>query len=95
MNEQDPLKNISKAILDFSNTKELVGLEKYVLNNLRDPNEAKLFKDIWATTINFDNWNHSSLQVGFDKTMEILKHKYNLNEKICRFLANRAAYEWK
>jgi len=95
MNDKDSLKNISQAILDFSKTKEIVGFEKYVLDKLDDSKEAELFNNIWLTTIDFDNWNHSNLQVGFDKTMEILKSKYNLDDQVCRFLTNRAAYEWK
>lgn len=91
----DSLRNISKVILDFSNTKEIFGFEKYVLDKLKDPKEAELFNEIWSTTVNFDNWNHTNLQVGFDKTMEILKSKYKLDEQISRFLTNRAAYEWK
>ncbi len=95
MNNNDSLKNISQAILDFSETNEIVGFEKYVLDTLKDSNDVELFNSIWSTTIDFENWNHSNLQIGFDKTMEILKTKYNLNEQVRIFLTNRAAYEWK
>lgn len=95
MNDKDSLKNISKVILDFSNTKRIVGFEEYVLDKLKDSRERELFNEIWSTTINFDNWNYASLQIGYDKTMEILKSKYNLDEHICKFIANMAAYEWK
>lgn len=95
MNNNDSLKNISQAILDFSETNEIVGFEKYVLDTLKDSNDVELFNSIWSTTIDFDNWNYSNLQIGFDKTMEILKTKYNLDEQVRIFLTNRAAYEWK
>lgn len=95
MNNNDSLKNISQAILDFSKTNEIVGFEKYVLDTLKDSKEIELFNSIWSTTIDFENWNHSNLQIGFDKTMEILKTKYNLDEQVRIFLTNRAAYEWK
>lgn len=95
MNNNDSLKNISQAILDFSETNEIVGFEKYVLDTLKDSNDVELFNSIWSTTIDFENWNHSNLQIGFDKTMEILKTKYNLDEQVRIFLTNRAAYEWK
>lgn len=95
MNDKDPLKNISKAILDFSASKKIIGFEKYVRDNLHDSKEVELFNDIWSTTINFENWNHATLQIGYDKTMETLKSKYDLDENICKYLANRAAYEWK
>jgi hypothetical protein len=95
VNDKDPLKNISKIILDFSASKKILGFEKYVRDNLHDSKEVELFNDIWSTTINFDNWNHSNIQIGYDKTMEILKSKYNLEENICKYLVSRAAYEWK
>ncbi|HEX8548427.1 MAG TPA: hypothetical protein VF691_15810 [Cytophagaceae bacterium] len=85
MNNKNPFKNISKVILDFSAPKKIVGFEEYVLDNLHDNKEVELFKDVWLTTINYDNWNHASMQVGYDKTMETLKSKYNLDEQVCNY----------
>jgi hypothetical protein len=95
MNEKDPLKNISNAILDFPTSNKIVGFEKYVLDNLHDNKEIELFNDIWLTTINIDNWNFKSIQVGYNNTIDALKSKYNLDEQVCKFLANIAAYQWK
>ncbi|CAN5421422.1 hypothetical protein BH09BAC5_BH09BAC5_05220 [soil metagenome] len=95
MTEKELLKNISIVILSFSTSKRIIGFESFVLQNLNDSREISMFKEIWSTTINFENWNYPSLLIGFDKTMEALKNKYNLDENICKILVNQAACEWK
>ena len=86
---------ISQTILSYANSARQISFEKYMRDNITDPNELELFKNIWTTAINFENWNYSDLQIGYKKTTEILKDKYKLDESVCRQLASEAAYQWK
>lgn len=95
MNADKSLNYISKAILDFIDKKETNNFVQFVLGKLHDSNDSELFKEIWSTSVDFDNWNNENLTVSFEKTKEILLVKYNLDSQVCTFLANRASFEWK
>jgi hypothetical protein len=89
--EMSDLKNISKAILESENE---IFFEKDVLIKLNH-SDKELFLEIWKRTLVFENWNYSSLTIGFEKTLNMLKTEFQLDDNISRILANKAAYEWK
>ncbi len=95
MNTDKSVDNISKAILDYIDKKETINFVQCILSKLHDSNDSELFKEVWSTSIDFDNWNNENITIGFEKTKEILLMKYNLDSQICTFLANRASFEWK
>ncbi len=95
MQDNTLIEKISQIILSYANSGRQISFEKHMQDNIKDTNELELFKSIWATAINFENWNYSDLKIGYKKTTEILKEKYNLEESVCQQLANEAAYQWK
>lgn len=95
MNESESIRKISKVIIDFNNSKNHFGFEEYILKNLNEENDKKYFIEIWNRALEFKNWNYSELSIGFEKTLNILKAEYGINEKTAEIIANKAAYEWK
>jgi hypothetical protein len=95
MKDRELINNISEVIISYQNSSKQFGFENFVLEKLNESKEIKLFRDIWSTTISFENWNYEDLEIGFNKTVEILKSKYGLDERVSIQLANAAAYEWK
>lgn len=87
--------NISKIILSYGNWDQPNEFEKTILSKIVDEKEIKVFKKIWATANEFNNWNYKELNIGIIKTINVLSKKYNLDKNVCEQLANAAAYQWK
>lgn len=92
---QQSVEKISKIILSFKNLNEPWKFEAFVLQNELDERDLIKFKEIWAKAIEFENWNYSDLKIGKNKTIEVLKRKFNLEESIATKIADAASYQWK
>ena len=90
MNQKEII-TISNAILESKN--ELF-FKRHVLEKL-DENNQKRFLEIWQRTLSFENWNYTDLNIGFEKTVHLLKTEFQLNEEAAHALASKASYEWK
>jgi|GEM_PF-1881797 len=95
MSEEASIRNLSETILSFNNWNRPQDFEAYVLERTTDIKEKEVFKKIWATAIDFDNWNTGSLNDGSDKAIALIEQRYQLDEKVSKQIANAAAFQWK
>lgn len=95
MDHSENLKNISKAILGFSESNERFFFEAYVLNLLKEEKDCEFFIKIWNHATDFRNWNYKDISMGYTKTMFILEKNYSFEENVAIIITNQAAYQWK
>lgn len=89
------MKKITETILLFKSWDAPWEFEVFVLQSRLDEKNLIKFKEIWAKAIEFENWNYSDLKIGKNKTIEVLKKEFNLEENIATKIADAASYQWK
>lgn len=95
MQKNDSISRISAQILAFQAWERPWEFRHFVLNQLKEENDAIRFEAIWAITMKLENWNHEDLNICAQKTAEMLQNKLGLTETVASQLANAAASQWK
>jgi hypothetical protein len=94
MTEKERLINLSEIILSFTNWRKPQEFEAFVLERATDI-DKKVFKNMWAAALDFNNWKNESLDGGCRKAIAHIKEHYQLDEKVLNQIVNAAAYQWK
>ena len=93
MKNEKSIQNVSEAILSASLSKSWEFAS--ILQKIKDVDDQTVFKEIWATALQFDNWKSKDLNEGYQKTVALMKEIYKLEERVATLIANAAAYQWK
>ncbi len=94
MSEEASIRNLSETILSFNNWNRPYDFETYVMERSTDK-DNEVFKKIWATALDVENWKTGTLKEGSDKAISLLQEHYKLDLKVAEQIANAAAYQWK
>ena len=90
------MKSLEAVILNFDNWSLPWTFFNFVINNhsLTDK-DKELFRDIWLTAVDSDNWKNSDMAKGSKLTESKLKELYKLTDNTVSSIVRAASYQWK
>lgn len=90
------MKPLEAAILSFDSWSLPWTFFSFVINNHSLTNKDKeLFRSIWLTAIDSENWKNSNLEKGSKLTESRLKQLYKLTDNTVSNIIRAASYQWK